>query len=165
MAQLPLFFFLFLATLSQFSTGFTFIVPPRHPTQILAGAGGGPGAPAVEKTKTRSKEKVVNPGKAAPKAAAAQPKTRREHETEDAPRYKLMLIGDQEYDEQHVVERIVDVVDDVDKKMAIEVFYAAQKAGKGMIGVFVLEMAEFYMEQLSRSEPMIFSDLEKEGKS
>ena len=56
----------------------------------------------------------------------------------------------------------MDVVDDVDKKQAVEVYYAAQKAGKGLIGIFVLEMGEFYVEQLMRSEPMIFSELVKE---
>jgi len=117
-----------------------------------------------QKVTLKSKAKV-NPGPAAPKAKAAQPKTRSEVETEDAPRYKVLLIGDEEYAEEHVVDRMVDIVDDLDKKQSIEIFYAAQKAGKGLVGVYPLEISEFYVEQLLRSEPIIFSELEKEGKS
>ena len=83
-------------------------------------------------------------------------------QTEDAPRYKVLLLGDEEYEEEHVIERLVDVVDDVDKKQSIEIFYSAQKGGKGLVGVYPLEVSEFYVEQLARSEPMIFSELEKE---
>ena len=96
------------------------------------------------------------------KAKVAEPQTRGDIETEDAPRYKVLLLGDEEYEEEHVIERLVDVVDDVDKKQSIEIFYSAQKGGKGLVGVYPLEVSEFYVEQLARSEPMIFSELEKE---
>ncbi|GMI44701.1 hypothetical protein TrCOL_g7731 [Triparma columacea] len=155
-----------LTVLLSISSSATFAFFPSHPplhsspTRLFAA----PAGPAL-KQKVTLKSKTVAPGPAAPKAKTAEPKTRGEIETEDAPRYKVLLIGDEEYVEEHVVERMVDVVDDLDKKRSIEVYYAAQKGGKGLVGVYPLELSEFYVEQLLRSEPMIFSELEKEGKA
>lgn len=126
------------------------------------------GAPAQAPAKVKQAQKTSDgggKGGTEQVTKTADPKTRVEVEVEEAPRFKLLLIGDEEYSEEHVVERMVDLVDDLDKKQGVEVYYAAQKAGKGLIGVFVLEMAEFYAEQLARSEPMIFTDLVKEGKA
>ncbi|GMH46702.1 hypothetical protein TrVE_jg374 [Triparma verrucosa] len=118
-------------------------------------------SPAL-KQKTVIKKAAASPGQPAQKAKVAQPQTRGSHETEDAPRYKVILIGDEEYDEEHVIERMVDVVDDVDKKASIEIFHSAQQGGKGLVGVYPLEQSEHYVEQFLRSEPMIFTELEKE---
>lgn len=55
----------------------------------------------------------------------------------------------------------------LDKNMSIqaaEIFEEAQAAGKGMCGIYPEEQAELYVEQFTRCEPIIYADMEKEGK-
>ena len=76
-----------------------------------------------------------------------------------------MLLGDESYDQGHVVTRICTVMEDIDENRASTIFTAAMgNAGKAMCGKYPLEHAELYKEQLLRSEPMILSDLEEENK-
>jgi hypothetical protein len=44
------------------------------------------------------------------------------------------------------------------------IFQQAQQEGKAMCGKYPMEHAEMYKEQLIRSDPMIFSDIEEENK-
>jgi ATP-dependent Clp protease adapter protein ClpS len=106
-----------------------------------------------EKTTTVQKAKVV-----------AKPKVRKEQDIEDAPLYKVMLLGDEEYDVGHIVTRLCEVMEDMDENLAATVFKSAQVAGKAMCGKYPLEHAELYVEQLLRSDPMIFAELEEEDK-
>ncbi len=78
--------------------------------------------------------------------------------------FKLMLLGDESYDPTHVVERMCAVVEDMDEDQAATVFQQANQEGKAMCGKYPFERAELFKEQLIRSDPMIFSDLEEENK-
>ena len=79
--------------------------------------------------------------------------------------YKVMLVGDESYDQGHVVTRICTVMDDIDENRAAGIFRASMgPEGKAMCGKYPLEHAELYKEQLLRSDPIIFSDLEEENK-
>jgi ATP-dependent Clp protease adapter protein ClpS len=97
------------------------------------------------------------------KAKTGEPVERRDDDFQDAPMYKLMLLADDGYDVEHVVNRMCAIVDDLDEDAAATVFKQAQKAGKAMCGKYPFERAELFKEQLIRSEPMIFSDLEEEN--
>ncbi|CAM9931122.1 unnamed protein product, partial [Laminaria digitata] len=90
-------------------------------------------------------------------------KTKRSTETEDAPMFKVLLIGDEEYNREHVVMSIQDIVPDTDNTRAAEIFEEAQEAGKGFCGTYPEEEAELYVEQFTRCEPIIYADMEKEG--
>jgi ATP-dependent Clp protease adapter protein ClpS len=105
------------------------------------------------------------PGQPEQKVEIGKPQTRLVEETEDAPRYKVMLLFDDGYLEEPVTNRLTEVVDDLDKPSAQDVYRACEKQGSGMVGVYPLEIAEFYVEQLLRSEPMIFTELVKEGEA
>ena len=109
-------------------------------------------------TKTREKQKVRK------KAQIDEPKSRRKEEFQDAPLFRVMLIGDDSYDIGHVVERMCAIMEDLDEDMAANIYQQAQQEGKAMCGKYPLEHAEMYKEQLIRSDPMIFSDLEDENK-
>jgi ATP-dependent Clp protease adapter protein ClpS len=112
---------------------------------------------AVE-TKTKQKVEIKR------KVKPAEPVQRREDDFEEAPLFKLMLIGDDGYDLTHVVERLCAIVDDMDEDQAANVFQQANQEGKAMCGKYPFERAELFKEQLQRSDPMIFSDLEEENK-
>ena len=77
--------------------------------------------------------------------------------------YKVMLIGDEEYEQAHLITRITEVMEDIDENRASIVFQQAQQSGKSMCGKYPLEHAELYVEQLLRSDPMIYSELEEEN--
>lgn len=128
-----------------------------------SGGGAALAKPAVkiaQKTETKVKEKV----KQQSKARTYDPISRRDDEFEEAPMFKLMLLGDDGYDAAHVIERICAVVQDMDENQAATVLKQANQSGKAMCGKYPFEVAELYKEQLIRSDPMIFSDLEEENK-
>jgi ATP-dependent Clp protease adapter protein ClpS len=176
-----------------------------HPIVLFAGqrdsdSGGGaaiakPAVKIAQKVETKQREKV----KQRQQAKTHDPISRREEDFEEAPMFKLMLLGDESYDPAHVVERMCAVVEDMDEDQAATVFQQANQEGKvsfisariaflrvikqicfsqltiitffaiftflkAMAGKYPLEIAELYKEQLIRSDPMIFSDLEEENK-
>ena len=127
-----------------------------------SGGGAAIAKPAIktaQKVETKQKEKV----KQRQKAKTHDPISRRDEEFEEAPMFKLMLLGDDSYDAAHVVERMCAVVEDMDEDQAATVFQQANQEGKAMAGKYPMEIAELYKEQLIRSDPMIFSDLEEEN--
>lgn len=128
-----------------------------------SGGGAAIAKPAVkvdQKVETKQKEKV----KQRKEAKAHDPISRREDKFEEAPMFKLMLLGDDSYDAAHVVERICAIVDDIDEDQANSVLQQATQSGKAMCGKYPFERAELFKEQLIRSDPMIFTDLEEENK-
>ena len=108
-----------------------------------------------QKSKQGSKQRV----------RSSDPINRREEKFEDAPLFKVLLIGDDDYDQSHVIERMCEILEDMDENQAASVFKSAQQGGKAMCGKYPLEHAEMYKEQLLRSDPMIFSDVEEENKT
>lgn len=89
--------------------------------------------------------------------------SRREEEFQDAPMFKVMLLEDDSYDGEHVVTRLCAIMEDLDEDAAATVFQQAMQEGKAMCGKYPFEVAELYKEQLLRSDPMIFCDLEDEN--
>ena len=168
-------FVLLLLSFFQIATAFspaaTFGVHRPSSPALFAGqrdndSGGGaalakPAIKTAQKVETKKKEKV----KSKNKARTHDPISRRDEEFEEAPMYKLMLIGDDSYDPTHVVERMCAIMDDMDEDQASTVFKQADISGKAMCGKYPFEVAELYKEQLIRSDPMIFSDLEEENKN
>jgi ATP-dependent Clp protease adapter protein ClpS len=108
---------------------------------------------------TETKKKVEMRKKNQP----GEPVSRKEEEFMDAPLFKLMLQGDDGYDMSHVIERLCAVMEDLDEDAAVSVYQAAQSSGKAMCGKYPMEHAEVYKEQLLRSDPTIFADLEDEN--
>ncbi|CAM9263950.1 unnamed protein product [Ectocarpus sp. 6 AP-2014] len=136
--------------------------PPRTPWTCLAPGG------KVGRAKVSLERAVTSV--AAPKSESAQEtkkkqvtKTKRATETEDAPMFQVLVIGDEEYNREHVVMSIQDIVPDTDNTRAAEIFEEAQEGGKGFCGTYPEEEAELYVEQFTRCEPIIYADMEKEG--
>lgn len=124
---------------------------------------GGMAQPEVEvKTKVKTKETTKQKQASKQKAKTGDPQSRREEEFQDAPMFKLMLLEDDSYDAEHVVMRMCAILEDLDENAAATVFQQAMQEGKAMCGMYPFEIAELYKEQLIRSDPMIFADLEEE---
>ncbi len=159
--------------LSLVATSFSFSINPpcaaRRTFALYAGESDKEGGAAIAKPKvgvkvdqvTKQKSKSENKQR----ARSSDPISRREEKFEDAPLFKVMLIGDEDYDQAHVIERMCDILEDMDENQAASVFKSAQQGGKAMCGKYPLEHAEMYKEQLIRSDPMIFSDVEEENKT
>lgn len=95
---------------------------------------------------------------------SADPVQRKKEDFMEAPLYKVMLIGDDGYDGGHVIDRMCAIMEDMDEDQASTVFQQAQAKGKAMCGKYPMEHAEMYKEQMLRSDPMIFCDIEDENK-
>jgi Uncharacterized conserved protein len=179
MRQFSAFLLLFLGCISTalaFTTSATssstlaFLRPVQSTTLLFAGGESEKeGGAAIAKPKvgvetkqvTKQKSKSVQKRKSKP----SDPISRREDEFEDAPLFKVILIGDESYDQAHVIERMCDIMEDMDENRAATIFKQAQQGGQAMCGKYPLEHAEMYKEQLIRSDPMIYSDVEEENKN
>jgi len=107
------------------------------------------------KTKTKTEEKVEV------KTEEEVDEPEEEREFEEAPQFQVLLIGDEDYEQVHVVERITQVMDNIAEDEALDIYKSAQASGQAMIGMYPFEYAELYKEQLLRSTPMIFSDIKE----
>ena len=95
---------------------------------------------------------------------SGEPEQRKKDDFMEAPLYKVMLIGDDAYDSGHVIDRMCAIMEDMDEDQASTVYQQAQARGKAMCGKYPMEHAEMYKEQMLRSDPMIFCDIEDENK-
>lgn len=143
------------------------VLSPSASTRLYASEGDKEGGAAIAKPKIKTdiktKEKTKQKQVVKKKARIDEPKSRRKEEFQDAPLYKVMLLGDDSYDGGHVVDRLCAIMEDLDEGAAVTIFQQAQQEGKAMCGKYPMEHAEMYKEQLIRSDPMIFSDLEEEN--
>lgn len=73
--------------------------------------------------------------------------------------YKVILLGDEEYEEGHVVTQLQKITQ-ISKGEAIKAFNEAQATGASVICVVPEEHAEFYAQQLRRAD--IFVTIEKD---
>jgi ATP-dependent Clp protease adapter protein ClpS len=115
------------------------------------------------KTKTKLATKEKQKVQQKKKEKTDDPVQKRDDDFQDAPMYKLLLLGDDSYDTEHVVTRMCSIMEDIDEDQAVTVLKQAMKAGKAMCGKYPFERAELFKEQLLRSDPMIFADLEEEN--
>lgn len=143
--------------------------PNRKTFVLYAGDSDKEGGAAIAKPKVGVKVDQVTKQKSKQESKqrvrSSDPINRREEKFEDAPLFKVLLIGDDDYDQAHVIERMCEILEDMDENQAASVFKSAQQGGKAMCGKYPLEHAEMYKEQLIRSDPMIFSDVEEENKT
>ncbi|KAL7557157.1 hypothetical protein ACA910_010296 [Epithemia clementina (nom. ined.)] len=116
------------------------------------------------KTKTKVEVQTKQKVEIKKKAKTGEPVSRNEEDFQDAPMFKLMLLSDDGYDGEHVVTRMCAIMEDLDENAAATVFQQAMQEGKAMCGKYPFERAELFKEQLLRSDPMIFADLEEENK-
>lgn len=115
------------------------------------------------KTKTKVETQTKQSVEIKKKAKSGEPVSRNEEDFQDAPMFKLMLLSDDGYDGEHVILRMCSIIDDLDENAAATIFQQAMQEGKAMCGKYPFERAELFKEQLLRSDPMIFADLEDEN--
>jgi len=116
------------------------------------------------KTKTVVKQASKQKVETRRKTQYDDPVENRDHDFQDAPMFKVMLLSDESYDSEHVVSRLCAIIEDMDEDQASTVLQQAMSGGKAMCGKYPFERAELFKEQLLRSDPMIFVDLEEENK-
>lgn len=157
----------YVTTAFAFTTNSPVTCRPITSTTLFAGESDKEGGAAIAKpkvgivTKETTKQKAKSAQKS--KSKSSDPVNRREEDFEDAPLYKVMLIGDADYNQAHVIERMCEIMEDMDENHAATVFKSAQQGGSAMCGKYPLEHAEMYKEQLIRSDPMIFGDVKEEN--
>ena len=80
---------------------------------------------------------------------------------EDPKMFNVMLLGDEEYTQEHICKSILEIVEDVGIKEAEEIFQEAQNGGAANICTTSQELGEHYVQQLARKDPMIFCELKE----
>lgn len=122
------------------------------------GGGSAIATPATKQvTTTVTKQKSEQKQKQ--KAKPSDPDLRNEEDFEDAPMFRLFLIGDESYEQEHVVTRVFEVVEDCSEDEAARLFKSAYQTGEAFLGKYPKEIAETYAEQLTRSDPIIYADV------
>lgn len=114
------------------------------------------------KTKVITKQTTKQKQETKKKNKTGDPESRRKEEFQDAPMYTLYLLEDDGYNAEHVILRMCAIIEDLDENSAGTVFQQAMQEGKAMCGKYPFEVAELYKEQLLRSDPMIFADMEED---
>lgn len=132
-------------------------------TQLRARVVAAGAAPQIAKPKTIIKPKTGGAKPATPdqKLATAQPKLQRK--SEDCPMWKVLLLGDEEYEEDPVCEVLLAVIPEIENRaQAGDKYQEAQASGKALLLTVPKEQAEHYVEQLIRSEPMVYGEIEED---
>lgn len=125
------------------------------------------GSPSTQigrpKTSIKKTIGVTNDSQSEPETdtgkGAAKARPRRKTQADEVPMYKVILLGDEEYVEAHVVTQLQKTVQ-LEKKEATRIFHEAQQTGSSIVCVVCEEHAEFYAQQLKRQE--IFVAVEKD---
>jgi ATP-dependent Clp protease adapter protein ClpS len=122
-------------------------------------------------TPTKTRQKVAaKPKTASPKPKTAPPKLQvakpqLKGSTELLPMWKVMLLGDEEYEHDAVIAVLQQVIPDIaNERDAKEKFDVAQSAGRSLLLVVNKELAEAYAEQLARCDPamIVFAEIEED---
>lgn len=82
---------------------------------------------------------------------SAKARPRRKTQEDEIPMFKVILLGDEEYVEAHVVTQLQKTVQ-IDKSEATRIFREAQSTGSSIVCVVCEEHAEFYAQQLRRQD-------------
>lgn len=85
-------------------------------------------------------------------SGAARAKPKRKTQQEFVPMYKVILLGDEEYDQVAVVQALLKVIPKMEQAEARRIFHEAQSTGQSIICIVEKEHAEFYAQQLKREE-------------
>ncbi|KAA8498635.1 ATP-dependent Clp protease adapter protein ClpS [Porphyridium purpureum] len=124
---------------------------PAHRAQLAPGIKVGRPKTSIQKDTGRMTETKSPEPQADAAAGASRAKPRRETEMEEIPMYKVILLGDEEYDEVHVVTQLMKIVQ-LEQIEATRIFGVAQATGSEIVVVVNEELAEFYVQQLKRQE-------------
>jgi ATP-dependent Clp protease adapter protein ClpS len=121
-------------------------------------------SPQIAKPKVNIGNPVSQPQTAAGKPKTATPDLKPKQKTQDdeTPMYKVILLGDNDYEQSHVVTSITKTIPSVKKEEAIRCFVEAQMTGSSLIITVTEEHAEHYVQQLKRQQ--VYAKMEKEKK-
>lgn len=120
--------------------------------------------PKIGRPKTEIKKEIgKSSAPSAPEPMAdkgsAKARPRRKTQADEVPMYKVILLGDEEYDEAHVVTQLQKTIG-LERGDAQKCFHEAQTTGSAIACVVCEEHAEFYADQLRRQD--IFVEIEKD---
>ena len=93
-----------------------------------------------------------------------QPKLQRKNE--DVPMWKLILLGDGDYQQDPVVSVLTQVCKETvpNERAAVAIYEECMKTGRSLVGLHPKEIAEMYVEQLARADPemIVYSEIEED---
>eukprot|EP00281_Chroomonas_sp_CCMP1168_P018413 CAMPEP_0206231988 /NCGR_PEP_ID=MMETSP0047_2-20121206/11152_1 /ASSEMBLY_ACC=CAM_ASM_000192 /TAXON_ID=195065 /ORGANISM="Chroomonas mesostigmatica_cf, Strain CCMP1168" /LENGTH=166 /DNA_ID=CAMNT_0053655647 /DNA_START=15 /DNA_END=515 /DNA_ORIENTATION=+ len=105
-------------------------------------------------------QRTANPSPQGPQTGKPKLAPKKKTQDDETPMYKVILLGDNDYEQSHVVTQITKVIPSVQKEEAIRIFVEAQMVGSSVIIVVTEEHAEHYVQQLKRQQ--IYAKMEKD---
>mmetsp|Transcript_22632 Transcript_22632/g.35405 ORF Transcript_22632/g.35405 Transcript_22632/m.35405 type:complete len:169 (+) Transcript_22632:18-524(+) len=105
---------------------------------------------------------TTSPQAEGPKTATPKIQPKKKTQDDETPMYKVILLGDNDYEQSHVVTQITKIIPSVQKEEAIRIFVEAQMTGSSVIIVCTEEHAEHYVQQLKRQQ--IYAKMEEDKK-
>uniref|UniRef100_A0A7S0Y2B2 Adaptor protein ClpS core domain-containing protein n=2 Tax=Hemiselmis andersenii TaxID=464988 RepID=A0A7S0Y2B2_HEMAN len=137
---------------------------PAQCNQATCGPRAQLASPQIAKPKVEVGNPMKQPSTApgAPKTSTPKPKLAKKTQDDEAPMYKVILLGDPEYEQSHVVTQITKVIPSVKKEEATRCYVEAQMMGTSVIITVTEEHAEHYVQQLKRQQ--IYAKMEKESR-
>mmetsp|Transcript_43787 Transcript_43787/g.171286 ORF Transcript_43787/g.171286 Transcript_43787/m.171286 type:complete len:158 (-) Transcript_43787:1888-2361(-) len=94
-------------------------------------------------------------------AKKQRPKPKYKTDADEIPMYKVILLGDEGYDEVHVTTQLMKIIPKFTSDEASRVFREAQNTGSSIVCVVNKEHAEFYAQQLRRQEIFVVVEEDK----
>lgn len=117
------------------------------------------GRPKTQIRKNVGTSSVVREPEPEAGKGSAKARPRRKTQSDEVPMFKVILLGDEEYEEGHVVTQLQKTAG-LEKQKAQHCFKEAQASGTSVVCVVCEEHAEFYAQQLRRQE--IYVAVEKD---
>jgi len=108
-------------------------------------------------------QKTSSPSPQGPKVQTPKPKLHKKTQDDETPMYKVILLGDNDYEQGHVTTQITKIIPQVQKEEAMKCYVEAQMIGTSLIITVTEEHAEHYVQQFKRQQ--IYAKMEKEGGS
>jgi ATP-dependent Clp protease adapter protein ClpS len=132
--------------------------PSRYHSPIVALSprkpGKGGGGAVLEKSQVRTDLKQAPPER---KQITELKKQEQEKKTD---KYAVVLIGDKEYDQGHVIGVLCKAIPGLGAMKALAAFQEAQTSGKAIVIICDEEQAEFLAEKIQRNKPPVVCDVE-----
>jgi len=123
-------------------------------------------APAAAPTKTKITHKTSGgDGGGGGGASLEIAKPKRKAHVEDVPLWKVILLGDVDYEPDPVCTVLQGVIPEIsNERQAKERYEEAQLTGKSLLVTVPKEHGELYVEQLARADPemIVFATIEEE---
>ncbi|TFJ81175.1 hypothetical protein NSK_007517 [Nannochloropsis salina CCMP1776] len=154
----------FLLLISLFVVSHAFLPPPLLPSSPITPStvtALSPGKPNLGKGgAVLQKPQLQTATRVGPPKNKEKTEERFETKEEESEKFAVVLVGDKDYDQGHVVKVLCKVIAGLGAMKAVTAFQEAQSKGKAIVLIADEESAETVAELICRNKPPVIADVE-----